>query len=67
MAENTKWTPFGEFDPSKDFADQVPPAPPSPKSTNPFFQRLEDVVFDPFASTPPKKTESEEKVGNYFI
>jgi hypothetical protein len=57
----TKWTPFGEFDPSKDANEEVPPAPPSPKSSNPFFQRLEDVVFDPFANT-PKKVESEERV-----
>lgn len=64
MAE-TKWTPFGEFDPSKDSkTDELPPAPPSPKSTNPFFQRLEDVVFDPFANT-PKKVESEERVINF--
>ncbi len=50
------WTPFGEFDPKESTSQTDLSA-----TTNPFFQRLEDVVFDPFIAA-PGKTASEEKV-----
>jgi hypothetical protein len=62
MAEPNKWTPFGEFDPhAQPAATASPSIPASQSSTNPFFQRLDDVVFDPFANTPPQKITSDEK------